>query len=188
MSPHHVFVALLHHPAYDKNRQIVTTSITNFDIHDISRTCRTYGVEKFFIVHPMESQRFFAQRIIKHWQEGFGSTYNTTRREALSIIEVTPDLKEMLDRIKYRYGTNPLTVATSARKTSKDISFTSLKNDIHSEKASYLLLLGTGWGLPDELIAGCDYLLEPVQANSDFNHLSVRAAAAIMLDRLLGSR
>ena len=32
----------------------------------------------------------------------------------------------------------------------------------------------------------CDYILEPVQAGSDYNHLSVRSAVSIILDRLLG--
>jgi hypothetical protein len=51
-----------------------------------------------------------------------------------------------------------------------------------------LLLFGTGWGLTEELLAGVDRVLRPIQGNSDYNHLSVRAAVAIMLDRLFGDR
>ena len=51
-----------------------------------------------------------------------------------------------------------------------------------------LLVFGTGWGLADEVIQAADVLLEPVRAReaTGYNHLSVRAACAIMLDRLLG--
>ena len=49
-----------------------------------------------------------------------------------------------------------------------------------------LLILGTGWGLTGELMAGCDARLAPIQAASDYNHLSVRSACAIILDRLYG--
>jgi len=31
-----------------------------------------------------------------------------------------------------------------------------------------------------------DMLLEPIEGYTDYNHLSVRSAAAIILDRLLG--
>ncbi len=52
-----------------------------------------------------------------------------------------------------------------------------------------LLVFGTGWGLADEVIQGADALLEPVRAReaTGYNHLSVRAACAIILDRLFGA-
>ncbi|HLB25443.1 MAG TPA: RNA methyltransferase, partial [Nitrospirota bacterium] len=37
-----------------------------------------------------------------------------------------------------------------------------------------------------EFIAACDFTLEPNEGLSGYNHLPVRAAAAIILDRLLG--
>jgi hypothetical protein len=49
-------------------------------------------------------------------------------------------------------------------------------------------VLGTGWGLTDELMAGCDRRLAPIRCGTDYNHLSVRSACAIMLDRLYGDR
>jgi len=48
----------------------------------------------------------------------------------------------------------------------------------------FLILLGTGWGMPEELVSSCDYILEPILGPGDYNHLSVRNAAAIILDRL----
>ena len=51
-----------------------------------------------------------------------------------------------------------------------------------------LILFGTGWGLAGEIVAAADVRLEPIRATPDegYNHLSVRAACAITLDRLRG--
>jgi hypothetical protein len=51
-----------------------------------------------------------------------------------------------------------------------------------------LLLLGTGWGLAAEVLDRVDDVLEPIAGAGPYNHLSVRAAAAIMLDRLRNGR
>lgn len=182
-----IFVALIHHPVYDKNRARITTSVTNFDIHDISRTCRTYGVEKYFIIHPNESQRFFTERIIRHWREGYGSVYNKTRYEAFSIIELASNIEEMVEFIQKKYHQTPSLIATSARKQGHTISYQAMRNIFCKKDDSYVILLGTGWGLPKEILDDCQYILDPIQENSDYNHLSVRAAAAIILDRLLAA-
>ena len=60
---------------------------------------------------------------------------------------------------------------------------------LDGEGRPVLLVFGTGWGLADEVIAGADALLEPVRAReaTGYNHLSVRAACAILLDRRLGA-
>jgi hypothetical protein len=60
-----------------------------------------------------------------------------------------------------------------------------MRNIIAGSKKPHLLLFGTSWGLPEEIEKMCNYSLEPLRANSDFNHLSVRAAVAIVLDRLI---
>jgi hypothetical protein len=51
-----------------------------------------------------------------------------------------------------------------------------------------LVLFGTGWGLPSPVVAAADLRLAPIRAAAEtgYNHLSVRAACAITLDRLLG--
>jgi hypothetical protein len=41
--------------------------------------------------------------------------------------------------------------------------------------------------LSEELIARCEYILDPIYGPTSYNHLPVRVAAGIMLDRLLGS-
>lgn len=54
--------------------------------------------------------------------------------------------------------------------------------------APLVLVLGTGWGLVEEILEKADVILEPIRGMGDYNHLSVRAAAAIMLDRLRQAR
>lgn len=51
-----------------------------------------------------------------------------------------------------------------------------------------LILFGTGWGLAPEVVAEVDAFLPPVGGGGTYNHLSVRSACAIILDRLLGER
>ena len=50
------------------------------------------------------------------------------------------------------------------------------------------MVFGTGWGLAPEVMARADLRLAPVLGPTDYNHLSVRAAAAVILDRLRGTR
>ena len=181
-----VFITLIHYPVYDKNKNIVTTSITNFDLHDISRTAKTYGIEKYILIHPMESQHFFAQRIIDHWCKGYGSVYNKNRKEALSLIKMLYSFEECIEYIEKNYQKKVITVATSARKFSNTITYKKLKEELQNNDLNYLLVFGTGWGLHDEIVNRCTYILEPIKGPTDYNHLSVRAAVAIILDRLLG--
>lgn len=54
------------------------------------------------------------------------------------------------------------------------------------EERPVLLVFGTGHGLAPEVLEGCDAILRPLRWMDGYNHLSVRAAAAIIMDRLLG--
>jgi len=182
-----LYLALLHHPVLDKNGQIVTTAVTNMDIHDIARSARTYGVRRFFVVTPVRALRALSEKILEHWETGYGSTYNTTRRDALALVSVEPDLDGALVAIERDAGRQPVIVVTSARPGGERVSFASLRARLHGD-APHLLLFGTGWGLAPDVIARADLFLEPITGPSDYNHLSVRAAAAIVLDRLSGTR
>ena len=53
------------------------------------------------------------------------------------------------------------------------------------EEGPVLLLLGTAQGLAPEVLARCDGVLRPIR-DLGYNHLSVRSAAAILADRILG--
>ena len=108
-------IALVHYPALNKEGKLVTTSVTNFDIHDIARAARTYGVDRYFIVTPSKMQRDFVRRIMSHWIEGAGAQYNPTRGDALQGTEIVSDLVQVGEAIARDFGAEPLWVATSAR-------------------------------------------------------------------------
>src|SRR5262247_1881506 len=110
-----LYVALLHHPVYDKNGQVVTTAVTNMDIHDIARSGCTYGIRGFYVVTPVRVLQKLALKIIAHWEEGYGSQYNATRKEALALARVRGTLDDALIDIERECGEKPLLVATSAK-------------------------------------------------------------------------
>jgi hypothetical protein len=198
-------VALLHYPTVDRLGNIVATNVTNFDIHDISRSCRVYGVDQYFIVHPIKEQLMFVERVLDHWRTGEGSKFNPMRKTALTTTTTAESVEQALalwGRPKARV------VSTHARtlpgqKSLKLSEFRSiLMNDPNSElilkeqtpledrePESYLLVFGTGFGLTMEFMRGCWGVLEPIKGDSadDYRHLSVRSAASICLDRLLGA-
>jgi tRNA (guanine37-N1)-methyltransferase len=181
-----VYAALVHHPVYDKNGQVVTTAVTNMDIHDIARSGCTYGLSGFFVVTPVKALQKLALKIIEHWQSGYGSRYNTTRKEALALARICSTLDDAIIAIEQETGEKPVIVATSARRTQNRASFATLRDMLNRETRPFLILFGTGWGLTETILSQSDYVLEAVAGRGDYNHLSVRSAAAIILDRLLG--
>ncbi|HWP66430.1 MAG TPA: RNA methyltransferase [Candidatus Limnocylindria bacterium] len=183
-----LYVALLHHPVFDKNGAIVTTAVTNLDVHDISRLGRTFGVRGFYVCTPVPTLRRLVARIMRHWETGPGSTYNTTRKDALSVVRLAADLDEAVADVERESGTLPRVVATSARPSPRPLPFAELRRQLDAPGAAVLLVLGTGWGLAPQVMERADAILEPIRGTGDYNHLSVRAAAAIMLDRLRGDR
>ena len=183
-----VYIALLHHPVYDKNHQIVTAAVTNMDIHDIARSSRTYGVRGFYVVTPVKTLQKLALKIIEHWQTGYGSRYNITRKEALALAHVCDTLDDAIIAIERETGEKPALVVTSARPLGTRTSFGALRDMLQNKAPPVLIILGTGWGLTESIFSQSDYVLEAIEGASDYNHLSVRSAAAIILDRLLGSQ
>lgn len=186
MKKSNVFVALLHYPMNNKRGDIVTTSVTNLDLHDIARAARTYDVEGFYVVHPSISQQRLISDILSYWQDGYGGTYNPDRKEAFSRLHHSNTLEEAIQQIEQKTGKKVYTVATDAKQYSNSISYKAMREKIFTEENVYLLLFGTGWGMTQELLNTCNYILAPVQGGSDYNHLSVRSAVSIIIDRLLG--
>jgi tRNA (guanine37-N1)-methyltransferase len=180
-----VYLALLHYPVYDKNGQVVTTAVTNMDIHDIARSGRTYGIRGFYVVTPVKALQKLARKIIDHWEQGYGSQYNATRKEALSLARIRDTLDDVLIDIERECGEKPLLIVTSARPGGNRTSFAELRDVLLKETRPFLIILGTGWGLTEAIFSQSDYVLEAIAGPTDYNHLSVRSAAAIILDRLL---
>ena len=183
-----VSVALVHYPVYDKNRQVVATAITNLDLHDIARSARTYGLFRYYVVTPVVEQQRLAERIRQHWIDGWGATYNPKRRAALELLRVVADLDTARNELAETLGKPVRLVMTGAKGRSGSIGYTEMAGLLRDSGEHYLLVFGTGWGMTEELFAAADLVLEPVSGGGEYNHLSVRSAAAIIFDRLLGAR
>jgi hypothetical protein len=190
LAPARSWLALVHHPVYDRARRVVSTALTTLDLHDIARAARTYGLAGVFIVHPVAAQRALAERICGHWLDGADGTHDF-RRAALERVTVVDTVEGACDVIASRAGARPLLVGTTARRAPDAVAYDALDPGTRP----LLLLFGTGYGLTDALLAGCDARLAPVAAREPpgpgekpYNHLSVRSACAIILDRLYGDR
>lgn len=181
-----LYIGLVHYPVYNKREEVVTTAITNFDIHDIARTARTFEVKQYFVIHHIESQVNLTKEIIDHWQTGFGSRYNPDRREAFRILAFAPAIEDAVNSITKQEGVKPYVITTDARKYTNTVSYTAMRHLIADGDRPILLLFGTGWGIEQSVMEQFDYILEPIYGPGDYNHLPVRAAVAIILDRLKG--
>jgi hypothetical protein len=181
-----LYIALLHHPVYNKNKGIITTCITGFDLHDIARSGLTYNIKKYFVINPLKSQRDLAKRVIRAWSDKKAHDHNWTRFEALKVLSVKRDLGSSIKQIIKETGMDPVLIATSAREKS-NLSYKQLRTKLKNERKPILLLFGTGWGITDKFLEEkVDYVLNPIRGTGEYNHLSVRSAAAVILDRLFG--
>ncbi len=139
------------------------------------------------MVTPVKSLQKLALKIIDHWELGYGSRYNVTRKDALALARIRDNLDDTILDIDKETGQKPLIVVTSARDTgTARTPFVALQEMLQTSTQPFLVIFGTGWGLTETIITQADYVLEAVEGGTDYNHLSVRCAAAIVLDRLLG--
>jgi hypothetical protein len=179
-------IALIHHPVMNKRGEVIGSAVTNLDIHDIARTAKTYGVSRYFITTPYKDQQHLVRELLAHWQTGHGATYNPARKEALSIVQLADSLEEVISNLTEQYGVRPLVVATSALLRDNTVSYAELGQRI-TKGDPVLLLFGTAHGLAPEILQITDVTLPPIRGGTQYNHLSVRSAASIIIDRLLGS-
>ena len=188
LSPSRLAVALVHHPVMNKRGEIVTTSVTTLDVHDMARLCKTYEIGDLFIVTPLKSQRRLVERLTRHWTEGFGSEYNPSRKEALTDVKVVDSIDVMLDNLRLD-GARVRLIFTGAKRRDGAIGFSAAREMMEEARDERLVILfGTGYGLADTVFEQSDIHLAPIEGLGGFNHLPVRCAAAIILDRLLGGR
>jgi hypothetical protein len=182
-------LALVHYPVLDRSGGTVTTAITNLDLHDMARSARTYGAERLFIVHPVAAQRALAERIREHWVSGSGKRRIPDRAVALDALSVVPSIEDAYAALSGagRAGVEVWTTAAASRGLPVT-SYAAARARLSQASRPVLIQFGTGWGLAPELIADADVRIEPIRAATatGYNHLSVRAACAITLDRLLG--
>lgn len=185
-----VYCALVHHPVRDRAGDTVTTAVTNLDVHDIARTCRTFGVAGYFVVTPIEAQRVLVDRILDHWRTGPGARRTPERTVALALCRPIASVEDAMRAIEEAEGSAPWTIATGARPPEGRavISFGDARRRLAENERPALVVFGTGHGLARQLVESCDDVLEPIRGRAEYNHLSVRAAAAIIFDRVLGHR
>lgn len=179
-----VYCALVHHPVVDRQGEEVTTSVTNLDVHDIARSARTYGLKGYFVVSPIEAQHPVVQRIVDHWCSGAGRHRFPERGEAIALVRVCLSVDDAIAEIQAEEGKTPRLLVTSAKAGPNRTSYAEEAELLRAGSQPTLLLFGTGHGLSDRVLKRADACLEPIQGPSNFNHLSVRAAVAITLDRL----
>ncbi len=179
-------IALLHYPVYDRNQRQVVSAVTNLDLHDISRAARTYGLRKYYVITPLSEQKILVEQIARHWQEGWGATYNPKRKKALDLLTCVDSLDDARKDVEKELGVSVKIIATGAKGRPNCITFGEMKRLLQDHSQPYLLLFGTGWGLTNEVLSGADYILAPIEGKGAYNHLSVRSAVSITLDRLLG--
>jgi len=184
-----VYLGLVHHPIKNKLGELVTTSVTNLDIHDIARSCRTFGLAKYFIITPFVAQKELVDSILGHWEQDKANAFNPDRQDALSIASCVDSIETAISQITEIEGQPPLIAVTGANFDSFDGDISQLTKKIEKSNMPCFLLFGTGWGLHPTALLKADFKLSPIISKNagGYNHLSVRSAVAIYLDRMFGS-
>ncbi|HET6332949.1 MAG TPA: RNA methyltransferase [Polyangiales bacterium] len=183
-----VYCALVHYPVRDREGNTVSSAVTNIDVHDIARSSHTFGLRGMAIVSPIDAQRALVVRILEHWRLGAGKRRMPHRSEALAIACAAESIDEAMRWVEQREGAVPQLMATAARALPGGTltRFVDAAERLARDERPWLILFGTGHGLTDDVLARAEVLLEPILGVGDYNHLSVRAAAAIVFDRLFG--
>ena len=130
------------------------------------------------------------------WKDGILQTGADNRADALAVVHCAPSIADVVTALTKAADDGqslpPLCVATSARAHDGGppvVGFAELRELARARGDRPLLILfGTGWGLTEEALVACDALLQPISGVPEFNHLSVRSAVAVVLDRLFGIR
>ncbi|MTJ91656.1 MAG: tRNA (guanosine(37)-N1)-methyltransferase TrmD [Desulfovibrio sp.] len=183
---------LVHYPVSLGPKKTGASSLTNLDIHDIARISRSYAMGFFYPVTPLRDQLRVLEEILRHWTRGPGGTGNADRAQALGLVQPATSLEEAVAHMTAQHGTRPRLVASSAvwpakGKASKPERMPMTPRDVRRwcDQGPVMLCLGTAQGLAPEVLEQCEGTLRPVRFLG-YNHLSVRSAAAILADRILG--
>ena len=180
------YVALLHHPVKAKDGSIITTSVTNLDVHDIARSARSFALQRYFVVSPIAAQRALVEHITGYWRDGEGRQRVPERSEALSLVEAVESLALAIEAVqRLEGGVAPMLVTTAAKGARSSTSFLDASVQLRADARPSLIVFGTGYGLSDEVLQKAEMHLAPIRPGV-FNHLPVRGAAAIVFDRLFG--
>lgn len=178
--------ALVHYPVYLGDGKCGTSSLTNLDVHDIARCSCTYGLRSFIVVTPLEDQRHLLQTLVGYWTDGAGGVSNPDRAEAMRLVQAVDTVQQATQIVEEHSGERPFVIGTSAKSLDKMPRMTPSQVRKILRHKPVLLLFGTGHGLAQQMLESCDAILRPLRWMDTYNHLSVRGAVAITLDRILG--
>lgn len=187
-----VDLVLLHFPVKNRRGEEVTSAVTNLDIHDIARSARTYDVRRYWIVTPIGEQRRLVARILEHWQTDQSRQAHPDRSEALSRVKLAACFEDVKHFLRDRFPDRPLEVVlTDARPLRGALSSIAYRSELAqaSIPKSIVLVFGTAWGVSETFYPEVHRVLTPVygpEGERGYNHLSVRAAVSVILDRLFG--
>ncbi len=168
-------VAIVHHPCLNKNGAEICATVSEYDVFDASRLSLAYPLRHLYIINHEPAQRDLVARLLKH-----GTDSRPDARGVFSKTVWAPDLTTIRSAIDA--SSPPIVVATSARSSPSNVSFSYVRKLMHQQHV--ILLVGKAWGLAQSVIDEADFLLEPIDAGTGYNHLSVRSALAILIDRL----
>lgn len=181
-----LYLALLHYPVVNRRGETIASAVTNLDLHDLARSARTFNAAACYVVTPLRDQQELARDLVRHWCDGEGSRIHPERAGALRLVRIVESLHEAREGIRRESGRVPVTWATSARATSRVLAYEHARRQLQQGEGPCLLLFGTAWGLAASVLEEADAVLAPIRGVDGYNHLSVRCAAAIILDRLAG--
>lgn len=180
-----LYVALVHYPVLNRRGDTIAAAITNLDLHDLARTARTYEIPACYVVTPLQDQQVLIKRLLDHWCQGVGKELHPDRKEALSRLRMADDMAIVKEAIRREWGEAPVIWATTAKEQPGALTHRQARRRLAGSRRPHLLLFGTGWGLAPAVLQDADAVLKPIPGRDTYNHLSVRCAAAILLDRLL---
>jgi len=187
LSKNNLYMALIHYPVSNKKGNTIASALTTIDMHDIARAAITFGVRGFYVVTPLMDQQVLAHEVIAHWTDGVGGVLNPFRKQALELIRVVSTFEDAVKEIENERQARVVTIATSAASHEHAVTTETLARQLESD-ASHVVTFGTAWGMSSEFIQNCDLVLKPVQGMNGYNHLSVRSAVSIILDRICHNR
>lgn len=177
-----LYVGLIHYPVLNKDGKETAVSLTNLDIHDIARVCKTYSISGYYLVTPIIDQQNLAKRLINHWVDGPATGANPDREMALKLVSIVDYIETAIEDIKLKTGKEPFIVTTSARDEG-DMGFSAVRELLR--KRPVFLIFGTGHGLSKQVMNMAHGILKPIRAFDRYRHLSVRSAVSIIIDRIL---
>ena len=187
-----IYLCLLHTQVLNRQGLEIVTSITNLDVSDIARSARTYALRGYYLVTPIPEQHALMNRVLDHWRTERARSYHPDRVEALSLVRLVSDFTTLKEELRALHGHYPEVFLTDARAAPQTKSYAEVRRrwaETRADAPPVVLVFGTGWGVAPSFYSEIHHRIQPVWGpggESAYNHLSVRAAVAVILDRLLG--